>query len=69
MGADFSWGKVNVTPTVGSNAASYSSRADAVTDFCCIQRSSDSQCFSVGRTTPEHCTLPLQDLEWTVMVG
>jgi len=33
---------------VESNAAGCSSRADAVIDSCCVHRSSNSQCFSVG---------------------
>jgi len=40
----------------GSNAGGCSSRANAVINVCCVHRSSDSQCFSIGRTTPK---LPL----------
>jgi len=28
--------------------------------FCCVHRSSDSKCISVGRTTPKHCPFPLR---------
>ena len=40
---------------VESNAVGCSSCADAVIEFfCCVHRSSDSSCFSVGRTTPKY---------------
>jgi len=48
---DFSRGKVNVTPASRGNAVGCSSRADAVIDFFGrVHRSSDSQCFLIGRT-------------------
>jgi len=47
---------------VGSNAVGCTSRADAVIDFCIVNCSGDSQCFTVGRTTPKF-HFPLGDLE------
>jgi len=31
--------------------------------FCCIHRKRDSQCFSVGRTTPKNCSCPWDDFD------
>jgi len=48
--ADFSRGKVSMTP---ASLEQCSNRADAVIDFSCVHRSSDSQFFLVGGTTPK----------------
>jgi len=52
-GAYFFKGELMWHRPVGSNAVSCSSRADTVIAFCCVHCSSDSQCFSKGRTTPK----------------
>ena len=31
--------------------------------FCCVHRGSDSQCFSMNRTTAKNCSIPLGDLD------
>jgi len=36
---------------------------------CCIHRSSDSQCFSMGRTTPQKLPTPLGDLDPRLIHG
>ena len=49
-GADFFTRKISVTRTMQSAAAV---ALMPILFFCCVHRSSDSQCFLMGRTTPK----------------
>jgi len=75
-GADLSRGKVNVTPHSRQQCNRlYQSRWRCYCIFCFVHRSSDSQCFSMCRTTPKNCTFTRvihpngSSIRWSVFAG